>query len=402
MLGSRIVDRLLPALLHPIVTSWRTASDSSWRRLPRPHGEPVVYAAGPEPLRVLLVGGGIAVGYGTVSHDLALAGHIARRVAALTGRGISVDILAGADELISRAPKLLGRVDLAQFDAIVATFGGAEAATFLSVHRWRRQLDTMLDFIETVVPRGVPVVIGAVPLIDNIPGVWGRLTQRRAQQVNDESRRACKRRDTAVFAAINDVAPRFLAAMNRDVYAAWGDSLAPHIAHVLQQTVRGMTFSGAEVVDENARQAALDDLEVLAFGHEEEFARIVQAARERFHVSGARIDVIDHALQRVISAAGMSWQDGPRQGSISDFTISKSELLCIEDAEHDERVAASARGDGGRPLRFYAGYPIEAPDGHRVGTMCITDPRPRSFSPSDGTLLKEFALQAQSYFWRRK
>ena len=238
MLGSRTVDRLLSALLHPIVAAWRKASDSSWRRLPRPLGEPIVHSTGPDVLRLLLVGGGIAVGYGTSSHEVALGGNLARRITALTGRGTSVQILAGANEQMAGAPKLLAQLDLGIFDGIVATFGGAESATFLSPRRWRRDLELMLDFVEAAGPHALPVFIGAVPLIDSIPGVWGTMARRRALELNNQSRLVCKGRESAYFAAIDPLSPRVQVAMNRDAYRAWGESLAPPIAAVLRRAAQ--------------------------------------------------------------------------------------------------------------------------------------------------------------------
>jgi GAF domain-containing protein len=47
-------------------------------------------------------------------------------------------------------------------------------------------------------------------------------------------------------------------------------------------------------------------------------------------------------------------------------------------------------------VRFYAGHPIEAPNGMRVGALCLTDPTPRAFDRSDEALLRELALRVQA------
>jgi GAF domain-containing protein len=51
-------------------------------------------------------------------------------------------------------------------------------------------------------------------------------------------------------------------------------------------------------------------------------------------------------------------------------------------------------------VRFYAGYPIEAPDGVCVGTLCVFDPEPREFGDADAALLRGLALMAQSELHR--
>ena len=57
---------------------------------------------------------------------------------------------------------------------------------------------------------------------------------------------------------------------------------------------------------------------------------------------------------------------------------------------------------GGPKLRFYAGYPIEARDGSRVGAPCIMDPQPRPFSAHDASLLRNLATQVQARLWQIK
>ncbi len=392
------MDRLLPALLHPIVSGWRKASDSSWRRLPRPLGDPIAYSAGPNGVRILLLGGGIAVGYGTVSHDLALAGQVARQVTALTGRGVSVDVLASPSEQLSGAQALLHGVELDQFHAVLATYGGAESATFVSARRWRLHLEAMLDSIEGAGHAELQVFIAAVPLIDSIPGVWGRRARRRAQSLNAVSRRVCEDRDRASFAAIDELEPGVERRMNRDVYRLWASSLAPQIAVVLDRAAHSIPM-GSKPVDDSARQVALDDLDVFRNDRDEALMQVVADAREFFHVSGARIDVIDNLRRRVIAADGMSRRDIPRRDSISELTMREGGLH-IEDTDLDDRAPAASWANEDTPIRFYAGYPIEARDGHRVGTMCVVDSQPRAFSQSDQALLKRLALQAQSLLGR--
>jgi GAF domain-containing protein len=47
-------------------------------------------------------------------------------------------------------------------------------------------------------------------------------------------------------------------------------------------------------------------------------------------------------------------------------------------------------------VRFYAGYPIETPNGIRIGALCLLDPLPRGFTRADEALLRELALRVQA------
>jgi hypothetical protein len=227
------VDRLLQILLDPIVLVWRALSPSSWRGLPTPSGEPVTRAGGPDPDRLLLVGGGIAVGYGVLTHDLGLAGRLAGRLRALTGRGAHVDILAGPNEEMSGAPALLGTVNLAGYDAIVATYGGSESARLLAPTRWRLQLATMLDYVERTAPLRLHVFVVAVPLIAGIPGVWGRQTERRTIQFNEQSQLECENRSRASFVSMALLPTHVQEPMNRGTYDEWAGIIAPQLVEVL-------------------------------------------------------------------------------------------------------------------------------------------------------------------------
>jgi len=50
-------------------------------------------------------------------------------------------------------------------------------------------------------------------------------------------------------------------------------------------------------------------------------------------------------------------------------------------------------------VRFYAGYPLEAPEGVRVGALCVVDTKPRRFSPAEASLLRDLALRVQAVLW---
>jgi hypothetical protein len=46
-------------------------------------------------------------------------------------------------------------------------------------------------------------------------------------------------------------------------------------------------------------------------------------------------------------------------------------------------------------MRFYAGYPVEAADGTRIGALCVFDREPRSADSIDLTALRDLALAIQ-------
>jgi hypothetical protein len=394
------VNRIRQGILRSIAVGWRRTSARSWRRLPRPEGESVVFTQGPRVIRLLLVGGGLAVGYGALTQDLALGGQLGRWITNLSGRGTTIEVLARPDEEISESVALLNEVDLARFDAILTTFGGAEAATFMPAREWRAHLVSLLDQIQRSGPADLHLFVIAIPVIDGIPGFWGRLTERNVAELNATSRDVCEFRTTVTFVPLDELDPDVQGAMDRATYEAWARRIAPEVVRGLDPTALHRRRQLERVDAERERQDALDRLGVLDTERDTRFDQLVSSARNLFGVSGAGVNLIDRSRQWVKSAVGMSWLDMPRQESICDFTIRKAELMVIEDILLDERFRDGPWANGPTPIRFYAGYPIESRDGHRVGAFCVVHSQPRTFSESDAALLRELALSAQAMIWK--
>ena len=66
----------------------------------------------------------------------------------------------------------------------------------------------------------------------------------------------------------------------------------------------------------------------------------------------------------------------------------------IPDLAADPRHRDRSQVVGPPYLRFYAGHPVESPDGHRIGVLAVVDTKPRTFSPAELSLLRNFAVRA--------
>ena len=91
--------------------------------------------------------------------------------------------------------------------------------------------------------------------------------------------------------------------------------------------------------------------------------------------------------------AGTVGADSPLADSLCTVTASHGGPLIIVDAATDERVAQLPPVASGA-VGSYLGVPLVADDGHTVGALCVFDPTPRSWSPSDVTLLEQLAASA--------
>jgi len=88
-------------------------------------------------------------------------------------------------------------------------------------------------------------------------------------------------------------------------------------------------------------------------------------------------------------------------GAFCSRAFTTRRLVVLEDTLKDERFAEHPWVVGGPRIRFYAGYPIAAPNGDIVGAVCVFDTGPRRFDVSHETLLRELARRAESAIRRR-
>jgi len=63
-------------------------------------------------------------------------------------------------------------------------------------------------------------------------------------------------------------------------------------------------------------------------------------------------------------------------------------MFVVPDASEDERFAQNPLVTGDLHIRFYAGAPLAARDGHLLGTICVIDREPRTLTEAQKEALK--------------
>jgi diguanylate cyclase (GGDEF)-like protein len=144
-------------------------------------------------------------------------------------------------------------------------------------------------------------------------------------------------------------------------------------------------------LNETARLQTLHSLRILDSMPEERFDRITRMAQRVFDVDISVISLVDSDRQWYKSRQGISARETPRSVSFCAHVILAEDVLVVEDALLDDRFADNPLVTGEPAIRFYAGYPIHAPNGQRVGALCVVDRAPRDFAPGDMQTLKDFA-----------
>ncbi|HEY8381150.1 MAG TPA: GAF domain-containing protein [Microvirga sp.] len=119
-------------------------------------------------------------------------------------------------------------------------------------------------------------------------------------------------------------------------------------------------------LEENIPDAAID--------------RITAFARAHFKVATCLVTVIEAQRQLILSHQGFAGRETPRDISFCTYTILQQDVLVVADSHHDPRFRDNPFVRGEPFIRFYAGAPLTYEGELRLGSLCLIDPKPRSFS----------------------
>ena len=143
--------------------------------------------------------------------------------------------------------------------------------------------------------------------------------------------------------------------------------------------------------DEEERLAAVYRLGLLDTDAEERFDRHARIAAAAFDAPIALVTLIDRERQWYKAHYGFDFCETSRDMGFCSHAILQSEPLVVNDALRDDRFAENPVVIGDPHVRFYAGIPLHAADGARVGAFCIVDSKPRSLSAAQLGMLKDMA-----------
>ncbi|OUM45715.1 hypothetical protein B8W73_00040, partial [Arthrobacter agilis] len=147
--------------------------------------------------------------------------------------------------------------------------------------------------------------------------------------------------------------------------------------------------------DEQKRLASLASTELLDSASEERFDRVTRLAQMLFGVSTATVALVADDRQFLKSLAGSLDRVIPRADAFCAHTIKSPNTLVVEDARQDDRFRTNPLVVGEPNIRFYAGQPLQGPGGWNIGTLCLIDQQPRTFTPEQEQVLRDLAAIVQ-------
>jgi diguanylate cyclase (GGDEF)-like protein len=143
--------------------------------------------------------------------------------------------------------------------------------------------------------------------------------------------------------------------------------------------------------DEPARLQALQRLVILDTPLSDRFERITRVAQRALEMPIAAISLLDAERQWFKSIQGSTLTQTARAVSFCTHAILREEIMVVPDARLDTRFDDNPLVYGEPHIVFYAGCPIRATDGSRIGSLCVVDRRPRTPTEEDLEILRDLA-----------
>ncbi len=154
--------------------------------------------------------------------------------------------------------------------------------------------------------------------------------------------------------------------------------------------------------DESSRLRAIEQLRILDTPAEKVWDRLVHLAAAICDVPIALVTVVDAKRQWFKANVGLDVSETSREVSFCGHAIWSDDMFVVPDASEDERFADNPLVTEAPHIRFYAGQPINAPDGNKIGTLCVIDRQPRRLTSTQAASMKLLAQQAEDLLIMRE
>jgi diguanylate cyclase (GGDEF)-like protein len=146
--------------------------------------------------------------------------------------------------------------------------------------------------------------------------------------------------------------------------------------------------------DEDQRLRELERYGILDADSDEHFDRILDLTAAIFQTPIVAISLVEADRQWFLAKRGLSVSETPREMALCAHAIVHDEVMVVPDARADERFRSNPLVFADPHIRFYAGAPLQTPEGHNLGTLCVIDREPRDLGPEQRELLHRLAQLA--------
>ena len=137
--------------------------------------------------------------------------------------------------------------------------------------------------------------------------------------------------------------------------------------------------------------------EQLNLSDNKELNDLITLTIEICNVPTALISIMDENTQLIKCQSGIiTVESGNLENAFCKYLINNRDVMVIPDTLNDECFVNHPAVTGGLAIRFYAGAPLITSSGYHIGSLCVLDQKPRTFSKKQKEMLAILALQVIS------
>jgi anti-sigma regulatory factor (Ser/Thr protein kinase) len=162
----------------------------------------------------------------------------------------------------------------------------------------------------------------------------------------------------------------------------------------------GLPVAGA--AEEAARLEVLRKYRILDTEPEIAFDDLALLASHICETPMAAISLVDADRQWFKSRIGLPEAQTARSIAFCAHAIEQRSIFVVPDASKDERFRDNPQVTGDPHIRFYAGAPLLAREGHALGTLCVIDRRPRKLTLAQTEALGALQRQVEAQLELRR
>jgi GAF domain-containing protein len=142
---------------------------------------------------------------------------------------------------------------------------------------------------------------------------------------------------------------------------------------------------------EASRLAQLTALGILDTPQEEVFDRLTELASLSLGMPKALISIVDDKRQWFKSRIGIDLEETPKEWSVCQHVVRRGQPLVVEDLRTSSTFSDSPLVCESPHLVFYAGHPLIIDGDCCIGSLCVLDTTPRSWSEKQAKILAYLA-----------
>jgi hypothetical protein len=131
------------------------------------------------------------------------------------------------------------------------------------------------------------------------------------------------------------------------------------------------------------------------------FGRLTEIATALFDVDAATVGFLYGHEERFVACHGTDVDRLEREDTVCTYAILDDGVTVISDTQADPRFADNEELIE-EDIRFYAGAPIEASDGSKIGVFCLFDSEPRTFGDEQRAQLTMLAAEVMDQLELRR